>query len=553
MEKTIITADEFIKFWKQEYTNSKTKKNVYVDDDSSKSKKTLRFENITIEEKIKVENVEDDLMALRFVNCNIKELVINNCKTDFIQFQSNTEIGQLNIGNNSKTRFISFENSTSKNGLNIWTGSDCEGIQIFENCNIKGILIEDSVTQVGYIQAENSKIGSIFCDNSSSLTFIQLESSQVNLFEFLGKSKIEFINIEKTIIQKFNAKNSFIDQYISISESNINYFYSQVNNLPELNIKKSFIQSIIYKNIISSSFNLNNCKIVDFVFSEMKTGKDALIQLINCEVGNLTFDKIINLSSFNISNLKPLKEASVFKYTIYPKSNFKRGGDIFELVVKNNFETSIAFINSDLGKMLISSDLSEFDKFIFAHSKINEIFISGPKLPKITTVEGEDTILQQRIAYNQIKKIYENRGDSITPLKYFRDEMELYREQKNMDVEKKSLSEKFQLTFNKYTNSHGTNWINPLFLTLSFSILFYIIYCLLLFGIDFNSEFNYNLIPYYFEFLNPTHKVNFLKEFDIKTNSIKDNFALFFDFLNRILVPLLAYQLIQAFRMYGKK
>lgn len=553
MEKTILTADEFIKFWTKEYINNKNKKNLYVDDSSSKTKKTLRFENVIIEEKIKIENIDEELIALRFVNCEIKELVINNCKTDFIQFQNKTEIGQLNIGNNSQTRFISFENSTSKNGINIWTNSVCENIQVFDESNVSNILIDGKQTNGGYIQAENSKIGTVFCDNGASLTYIELVDSKVNNFDFIGKSNIEFINIEKSIIQKFNAKNSYIDLHININDSQINYFFIQVNSLPELNIKTTFIQTLFYKNIISSAFNLRNCKIWNFIFQEMKTGKDGSIQIIECEVANLTFDKVINLASFNVSNLKPLKEASVFKYTIYPTSNFKRGGNIFEFIEKDDFEKNISFINSDLGKMLISSDLSKFDNFIFAHSKINDIFISGPKLPKIITVEGENLILQQRIAFNQLKKIYENRGDSITPLKYYREEMESYREQEEMDYEPKSISEKFQLNFNKYTNSHGTNWINPLLLTLTTSIFLFIIYCLLIFGFDVNAEINFNLIPYYFEFLNPTHKVNFIKDFKIETNSLSDNIALSIDFINRILVPLLVYQLIQAFRMYGKK
>ena len=553
MEKTILTADEFIKFWTKEYINNKNKKNLYVDDSSSKTKKALRFENVIIEEKIKIENIDEELIALRFVNCEIKELVINNCKTDFIQFQNKTEIGQLNIGNNSQTRFISFENSTSKNGINIWTNSVCEGIHVFYESNVSNILIDGKQTNGGYIQAENSKIGTVFCDNGASLMYIELVDSKVSNFEFIGKSIIEFMNIQKTLIQKFNAKNSYIDLHININESSINYFNIQVNSIPELNFENTFIHSIFYKNIISSSFNLRNCKVLNFVFKEMKTGKDGLIQLIDCEIANLTFDKMINLSSFNISNLKPLKEATVFKYSIYPKSNFARGGNLFELIEKKDIITNISFISSDLGKMLISSNLSEFDNFIFANSKISEIFIAGPQLPKIKTIDGEDLILQQRIAYNQIKKIYENRGDAITPLKFFRDEMDSYRLQTFIDTEKKSLSEKFQLNFNKYTNSHGTNWIKPLLLTLKTSIFLYIIYCLLIFGFDFNAEINFNLIPYYFEFLNPTHKVNFIKDFNIETNSLSDNIALSIDFINRILVPLLVYQLIQAFRMYGKK
>ena len=60
-------------------------------------------------------------------------------------------------------------------------------------------------------------------------------------------------------------------------------------------------------------------------------------------------------------------------------------------------------------------------------------------------------------------------------------------------------------------------------------------------------------MPYYFEFVNPTHKIDFLKQFAYSTNTVRDSIALVLDSLCRITVPLLLYQMIQAFRKYGRK
>jgi hypothetical protein len=200
---------------------------------------------------------------------------------------------------------------------------------------------------------------------------------------------------------------------------------------------------------------------------------------------------------------------------------------------------------------MFSSDLSKFDRFVFLNSKISEIFVAGPKLPEIETIEGFSLKEQRRIAFNQLKKVYENRGDGVTAMKYQVYEMEIYSKQLASKEEDRISGERFQLGFNKYTNKHGSIWNRPLIFLLAFSILAYSGYWACLYGVS--GQFQPKAIAFYFEFLNPTHKTDFLIDFKNKQFTNWYILAILIDYTNRIVIGLLLYQMIQAFRKYGKK
>jgi len=65
----------------------------------------------------------------------------------------------------------------------------------------------------------------------------------------------------------------------------------------------------------------------------------------------------------------------------------------------------------------------------------------------------------------------------------------------------------------------------------------------------FNSnQIDYDLIGYYFAFLDITHRTDFLVS---KTEL--SGLSVTIDYINKILVGFLIYQFIAAFRKYGKK
>jgi hypothetical protein len=65
----------------------------------------------------------------------------------------------------------------------------------------------------------------------------------------------------------------------------------------------------------------------------------------------------------------------------------------------------------------------------------------------------------------------------------------------------------------------------------------------------FNSnQIDYDLIGYYFAFLDITHRTDFL----VKKTELS-GLSVTIDYINKILVGFLIYQFIAAFRKYGKK
>jgi hypothetical protein len=62
------------------------------------------------------------------------------------------------------------------------------------------------------------------------------------------------------------------------------------------------------------------------------------------------------------------------------------------------------------------------------------------------------------------------------------------------------------------------------------------------------NEIDYDLIGYYFAFLDITHRSDFLV-----SKSELSGWSVTIDYLNKILVGFLIYQFIAAFRKYGKK
>lgn len=63
-----------------------------------------------------------------------------------------------------------------------------------------------------------------------------------------------------------------------------------------------------------------------------------------------------------------------------------------------------------------------------------------------------------------------------------------------------------------------------------------------------NNSIDWNLIGYYFSFLDITHRIDFLVD-----KAELSGLSVTIDYLNKILIGFLIYQFIAAFRKYRKK
>lgn len=553
MTQKLIDKELFISLWKgdlidnEEYAEFyKTTYNVHGDEQNE-----VVINNVKINTPIYLENIPKGYLPIRIVNSTIKFLNISNSIFNSIKFEENATIVKLYIQEKSNIEELFISNNTVLTEFEISTSSTVENLLIDKECKIDILNICGKETKVNTLGISNTNFKRLYVeDNATVLDLIIKGGSRINDLTLKDYSSFDNILISaNTMCFNFFSKSIIVKQNIEISNSFFKTFSFHTKEMVNINFTNSFIQDFEYKNDTSSILNLRNCKIMLFLLKEMRTGKDGLIQILDCHISKLKFDTLFNLSSINIRRLEPFTSGKKFKNSITEE-------DPYEMIEFSNEKTAIIILDSDIGRTLFSSDLSKFEKFEFRDSKIIDSFIAGPRLPKISTTDNSDIKLlldQQRIAYNQIKKIYETRGDNITAMDYLAKEMEVYRKQVINKQDGRIPGESFQLKFNQFTNQHGTEWTKPLLWAIVISLGFYIAYYCFLFGFNWGGSFDYNAIPYYFEFLNPLHKTDFIKKFDFSSNSKWDNFALSCDYLSRLVIPLFLYQMIQAFRKYGKK
>ncbi|MCX2680970.1 hypothetical protein OOZ15_13535 [Galbibacter sp. EGI 63066] len=108
--------------------------------------------------------------------------------------------------------------------------------------------------------------------------------------------------------------------------------------------------------------------------------------------------------------------------------------------------------------------------------------------------------------------------------------------------------DKFILGLNSISNNHGTSIKHPLGWMFLFSVCLYILYLLSIDRIFINTSFDWNLIGYYFSFLDITHRIDFLVGKKELTG-----WSVTIDWINKIVTGFLIYQFIAAFRKYGKR
>lgn len=168
---------------------------------------------------------------------------------------------------------------------------------------------------------------------------------------------------------------------------------------------------------------------------------------------------------------------------------------------------------------------------------------------------SKENLDHKKLIFSQYKKMYEGRGDTVKAIEYQGKELDVHRT--ILCKEGSQYLERLQLSLNKYSNNFGQSWHWAVCWIFGLGIIIYIFYCRNL-GFTVGSgnsneiETFKTLFSYFFEFINPIRKGEFIKlvgdEYIKVTNS-----ARVIDFFWRIVITYLGYQLIQAFRKYSKK
>jgi len=511
-----------------------------LDDNSSCGNivvKNSKLDLINIE-KSKINNLlltyNSEILRFEINTGTMNDLSIGTSKMDKAVF-SCSMVGML-VLTNSVLNEVYFDNNLSKE------------IKLTNNCIVQNILLNNSMTGnilIEYSKAENIKI---------------FDNSKIGYFQSIGSALGTITGI--------NLDNSF-----SLVSTNVSLLDLEDCNIPEFRVMKS---CKIEAYIMGGKINLIKFKNATF-------DKNSLMSLVSIQVYAFSFEQFVALGSILIKKIQRMctpftmkeiysnndvntqeyeahsfEEKILLSRTTIIKEKVRNDKPDNYLKGNNIFGPTLRFLHSSLGN-------SEFTDFPFAdyelqfyNSNIMDCIVLGNSVPstniKIITLENElitnDFIEyeQKALLFSQLKKVFEKRGDLYYSA-IFQYEWSV---NQNKYLIKKGIYKNFQNIFifvlNQISNKHGQSWFRPLLWLLLGCLPLYIVFLLTMGRIFNGNNIDWNLIGYYFNFLNPLHYIDYIPG----ENTITSWTSLV-DIIAKVASAFFIYKFLSSFKKYGKK
>ncbi|WP_435353931.1 hypothetical protein [Emticicia sp. SJ17W-69] len=491
------------------------------------SNKSIFFKNCSCYEDLSLGIICDELhityskfsIFLSLGGCKINKVICILMTSSFRV--SRGEYGQFSVINYDKNNTLSldFNAPTFKEYLEIISQDD----------KIKNIF---KITYFKNLIAKKIKFLNLIIESKFD---IQGEESNIENFDF---QKIIF----KEVLKVFDGKFGTLSILESSFEKNLelnkgNFKIVKIDKLEKVGTIE--IQSPVYIDEFELASTtkpftllLNSSSHNKIYLKNLNSSKDNFICFNQIRVNDLMFNKFINFGNIYLINLKQSNNPV-------------------------NKDSTIFILNSDLGKTTMMDCNLENYRLDFHSSKISEVFLAGTKMPshnKINRNSGDKE--QKRLALSQIKKIYENRGDSLSANEYYAEEMKTYMSQLFSNFKISKIPELLNLLFNYISNNFGQNWLLALI-----STILIVFISLELFTRSLNFPITDNIFEalkwkmgLMFEYINPTTKIkDFADSLGLAHEKLTSNSKFIFGITRFVVIPYFVYQLIAAFRKHGKK
>lgn len=416
---------------------------------------------------------------------------------------------------------------------------------IFKNFRISGCIL----TQDFEINGGTFENGVIITENVSFQ----------NTFSITGGDFKKPINISRNEIKSTLIYPSFVVI--------LNF---EVTHDCKINIKGNQAIKIIIGRFaihqLSQYISIENTSIFQLGFSSFDNQSSNIFSIKNCNISNISLFHFNNHGKITFNNISPI-EQNVFNNIKF--GNFSRSSGNNSEPIEQKFSNmlspskSLTISHSNVGNLdFISCKLENYKLFINS-SKLLNIFYTNTTFPEKIEVSASNNLSKDEILfklkdiYEQLQTVSSKQGDKNNSIHWLAKSQECYEKTlsyKNLDW--------WMLKANKLSNNYRRNWLQGVFFTIISALVFYIPLVLCSDG-NFNicvtpsqcntleslSYFFKTHFSNFFEFLNPAHKVDFLKI------EVQDNFkplSGFFDFFGRLFIGFGIYQTIQAFRKLGK-
>lgn len=266
--------------------------------------------------------------------------------------------------------------------------------------------------------------------------------------------------------------------------------------------------------------------------------QNGLMSVENCKIQNLYFRDFSTKGDATLFNIKPLDSKSTGKIEI-KRSNLDNTW--FDNIDFNDYKP-LSFFRTRFGKVRFSAcsfpgDYRGFEQF----NALENIHYPEKK--------SDNYYKDQYEIFLSLKNALESNGNFYEAQKLQAVSNEALKKIKDVSRWDRAI-----LWINSQSNNHGLSIKRPLFYFFGCTILIYVLYLWTL-GRMFNSYgFDASMVGYYFSFVDPTHRIDFLE--DVKksnTGTWAVSGALALDFFGKLISGFFIYQFVAAFRKYGKK
>lgn len=496
--------------------------------------------------RISLLNIQQRVPDLVLRQCSLPPLTINKCTLTEVTDGNVTDDRTSFILNESTTRSFSIVEASTTGDFRIYGASTTGSFEIDRVSTTGDFWIEDKSTTGHFSIYGASTTGHFRIDNKSTTGDFRISGSQC---------------------AGFTAS----DLYAS--------FYLQAATIPQFRLTSCHIPTLEISSGCKLEAYLANCTINLIDLRHLTLSKDSVVSLFGCQAYACLMEEFAILGQFYLRQLTPLSEPFAWFdpairdgekpneakmkllqwYTeAYAEHRQTLTGNGYKQL--NLKKSTFRIVQSSLGKTEFTNcDLGGF-QFEFNNAKITEVFMSGGTVPqKNIVIYGEESGSlaweeQKVLVYNQLKKIFDGQGDiywATTFQAKTAEHQEKVLELRKATDRSSSLSINGDLcTFrlNRISNSHGQSWSRALLFTLEAGVIFYILFLLSIGRIFLPTPIDWVLAGQYFQFLDPTHKIDtFVKNDGLNLGSYAA------DYIGRVFIGYGIFQFISAFRKHSKK
>ena len=510
---------------------------------------------VKIEDPLKLPSlsVNGSINSVEVYNDSKEKVIIETFQTDSKQRNDAPAVfafRDLEISNVISKSYNSFKLSlarTKSRNVQISKTGNCT-ISITNNSIIDTFRVTDFG---GTITLGNSTINNVFIDGSDGTVVLEelwiggvvadiveiRNDVQAKEISFLDGNIIDLIALGQVRVEEFIIQESTINHLlIPIETATFNLLkISGVSHIPLHINYLNFLNGILAK-----GYSNEKSTIIMEDFTITSIGFFSFNNYANIFVSKISY-KPTTGNFPGIGLLKEYRDELNYNKILIPSS----------LIEDSTFQV----VNSDLGKInFIDCNFSEMQMDIRA-SKLTELFLAGTEMPSVLIGIYRD----RQIGYAQLKKVYENRGDSVKSLDYLALELNAHYEELKSIPSKNRTGEHrrnlFILRMNKWSNNFGTSYLNWPIAVLVMTIIFiahnFALGYTLAITLNKNEWHNFfEILSLFFEFLYPIHKADFIPE---AVNMPVTAGSRILDFTGRIFSGYFIYQFIQVFRKYGKR